>query len=166
MLRKIIIAAFDENRVIGIQGKLPWKMPDDLAYFKQQTESKPMIMGNTTFKSFPSPLQGRQHIVLSRHTQSHDHTNIVYVESYQAALDLVKNNPIVMIIGGQQVYNLALPSATDMYLTKIHGSFEGDAFFPEWDPDEWTLVSSEQFDSNAKNPYARTNYLYRRRILP
>ncbi len=162
-MRQIIIAAFDKNRVIGLNNRLPWHLPADLQYFKKITEHKPMIMGHSTFKSFGKPLPNRQHIVLSRQPKNILIDGVIAVDSYASALEkIAQQYQEVMIIGGQQIYQLALEHATDMYLTEVDGEFEGDTYFPAWSVDDWQLVSKESFAADKKNAYSRTNFVYKR----
>lgn len=134
-----LIVAHDENRVIGFNNKMPWHLPGDLQYFKEQTMGKPIIMGRKTFESIGRPLPGRRNIVITRNS---DYTadGIEVVNSLEAALSLVEDVPEVMIIGGEQIFRLALPLSDRLYITQIANTFEGDTYFPEYDG--WTQVSS------------------------
>ncbi|MBF13243.1 MAG: dihydrofolate reductase [Legionellales bacterium] len=161
-VKQTIIVAKSSQSVIGHQGKIPWHMPGDLTYFKQVTMGKPMIMGHKTWLSLGKPLPGRQHIVLSRQCHHHDHPDVTFVSSYQAAIDLVNSFEEVMIIGGQQVYQLALEQASRLHLTEIHGDFPGDTYFPHWQEKEWKLTSKTRVEKDASNPCDRTHFLYQR----
>ncbi len=134
-----LIVAHDKNRVIGLNNKMPWHLPGDLQYFKEQTMGKPMIMGRKTFESIGRPLPGRRNIVITRNA---DYTakGIEVVHSLEDALALVKDEPEIMIIGGEQIFREALPLADRLYVTEIHHTFEGDTYFPAYE--EWQRVSA------------------------
>lgn len=137
-----LIVAHDENRVIGFENKMPWHLPGDLKYFKEQTMGKPVIMGRKTFESIGKPLPGRRNIVISRNL-AYQHEGIEVVTSLEEALSLVHGVPEVMIIGGEQIFRMALPLADRLYITKIEHSFEGDTYFPAYD-DEWQQVAERE----------------------
>lgn len=132
-----LIVAHDENRVIGYENKMPWHLPGELKYFKEQTMGKPVIMGRKTFESIGKPLPGRRNIVISRNA-AYQYDGIEVVTSIEEALSLVSDVPEVMIIGGEQIFRMALPIADRLYITKIEHSFEGDTYFPTYD--EWQQV--------------------------
>lgn len=142
-----LIVAHDENRVIGYNNTMPWHLPGDLAYFKKTTMGKPMIMGRKTFESIGKPLPGRTNIVITRDT-GYKREGIVVVHSFEEALEVAKKeNKEIMVIGGEQIFRLALPIADILYVTKIQHSFEGDTYFPEYG-DEWKKASeSEEFET-------------------
>lgn len=135
-----LIVVHDENRVIGYDNNMPWHLPGDLNYFKQQTMGKPIIMGRKTFESIGRPLPGRKNIVISRNP-FYCAEGVLVVPSLQEALTLAGDVPEIMVIGGEQIFRLALPLAERLYITKIHHTFEGDTYFPEY---EGFQVVSEQ----------------------
>lgn len=140
-----LIVAYDENRVMGYNNKMPWHLPGDLAYFKKTTMSKPMIMGRKTFESIGKALPGRTNIVITR-DPNYKAEGIVVVHSFEEALEIAKKEEKeIMVIGGEQIFRVALPIADVLYVTKIQHTFQGDTFFPEFS-DEWKKVSeSEEF---------------------
>lgn len=142
-----LIVAYDENRVMGYNNKMPWHLPGDLAYFKKTTMGKPMIMGRKTFESIGKALPGRTNIVITRDLQ-YNAEGIVVVHSFEEALDVAKKEEKeIMVIGGEQIFRLALPIADILYVTNIQHTFQGDTFFPEFS-DEWKKVSeSEVFET-------------------
>lgn len=147
-MKLAVIAAVATNNAIGINNKLPWYLPDDLLYFKAITMGKPIIMGRKTFDSLRKPLPGRTNIVITRdHKYQRDGISVVYSleEAIALAEDiaLINGYEEVMVIGGEQIYRKALPSADRLYLTRIHRNIEGDAFFPELEPSEWKEVACE-----------------------
>lgn len=127
-----LIVAHDKNHVIGLNNEMPWHLPGDLAYFKKVTMGKPIIMGRNTFESIGRPLPGRQNIVITRNKQ-YQAAGTDVVHSLEAALELVKDEPEIMVIGGQQIFTEALPLAERLYITKIDHEFEGDTYFPTYE---------------------------------
>ncbi|MFD1787321.1 dihydrofolate reductase [Sphingomonas floccifaciens] len=129
MTEIVFYLARAENGVIGRDGDLPWRIPEDLRRFKAMTMAKPMVMGRKTFESFPSPLPGRRHIVLTRDADWRaDGAEVAH--SLEAALALAGDVPEVAVIGGAEVFALFLPHATRIELTEVHASPEGDAVVP------------------------------------
>lgn len=140
------------NRVIGLDGALPWRLPADLRHFKRVTLRKPVVMGRKTWESLHvRPLPGRQNIVLTRNSSFKGDQALV-VHSLDEALDVAAVEAEVMVIGGEEIYRLALPRADRIYLTEVHKSFEGDAQFPEFDPDEWREVRRENHRAEPPAP--------------
>lgn len=127
-----LIVAHDKNHVIGLNNEMPWHLPGDLAYFKKTTMGKPIIMGRNTFESIGRPLPGRRNIVITRNT-AYTAEGIEVVHSVEDALELVKDQEEIMVIGGQQIFTEVLPLADRLYITKIDFEFEGDTFFPAYD---------------------------------
>lgn len=156
-----IIAAVADNGVIGNVEGLPWHLPDDMRWFQRQTGSDPVLMGRKTFNSLPQrfrPLPGRQNIILSRYewnSEGWPGADVVVTNDWDSILERAKQEDI-WVIGGAEVYKLALPHAFELYLTRVHGSPEGDTFFPNWDPSEWTLGWEYHRDFDEKHAYART----------
>lgn len=124
-----LIVAMARNRVIGIGGRLPWHFSEDLKYFKRLTMSKPIIMGRKTFESIGKPLPGRVNIVVTRN-QNYAAEGVTVVGSLQSAIAHVADFEEVFVIGGEEIFKLALPAAHRVYLTVIDAEFEGDTFFP------------------------------------
>ncbi|MEK6773737.1 MAG: dihydrofolate reductase [Bdellovibrionota bacterium] len=138
------IAAMASNRTIGIENKLPWNLPEDLKFFKQMTQKKIMIMGRKTFESLPGHLPGRFHIVISRSSIAAEESDVKFVTTLDEALNLAKKmippwNEEVMIIGGAEIYKLALPVTDRIYLTEIKKEFSGDTFFPDFSKEIFQL---------------------------
>lgn len=142
----IIIAALADHNTIGYQGKLPWHIPEDLAWFKKQTWGHPVIMGHTTFLSLSEPLPGRTNIVLSHRIDFIE--GITVCRTIQETLDMVKDKT-AFVIGGAQIFTQFLPYTTHMYLTRIHADFKGDSFFPDYDQDSWLLFAAEDVISKS-----------------
>lgn len=136
-----LIVAHDKNRVIGYENKMPWHLPGDLQYFKEMTMGKPVIMGRKTFESIGRPLPGRRNIVITRN-KSYKANGIEVVSSLDEALQLTKEDVEVMVIGGEQIFRLALPLADRLYITEIDEEFKGDTYFPEYEG--WQLISCQK----------------------
>lgn len=145
-----IIAAMDRNRLIGNKNQLPWHLPADLAHFKQVTMGKPVIMGRKTYESIGRPLPGRTNIVLTRSSDFHPE-GVLVATGLEQALDLAAGAEEVMIIGGGSIYELALPLAGRLYLTYVENSYQGDAWFPDFDQTLWQMISSEEHRADGKN---------------
>jgi dihydrofolate reductase len=159
-MRLAIIAAQSENRVIGRNNKLPWYLPEDLKYFKRVTLGKPIIMGRKTFESIGRPLPGRTNIIVTRNTDwTHAGAGVRVVHSLQQAIELAESLALVngfeesLVIGGAEIYALALPMADRLYLTQVHAEVQGDAYFPLLDPAHWQEVAREDFSAIDPNPY-------------
>ena len=137
-----LIAAVAENGVIGREGGLPWRIPEDLKFFKATTMGKPVIMGRKTWESIGRPLPGRLNIVLTRDPAWHAAGALV-AHDLDAALRAARDSGAIeaMIIGGADIYEMALPVAGRIYLTRIEREFEGDAMFPAFDPREWNEIA-------------------------
>ena len=168
-MRKALIVAMSQNRVIGRNNKLPWYLPGDLKYFKQATMSKPIIMGRKTWDSIGRPLPGRMNVVISRNSEWQAPTGTVAAQSLEEALvkaeahaELEGGNE-VMIIGGGQIYTEALPIVDRMYVTLVHAEVDGDAFFPEVSWEAWEEIGREDFAAADNNPYDYSFVVYQRR---
>lgn len=138
-----LIVAFDENRLIGAGNKLPWHFKDDLKYFKDTTMGHDLLLGKNTFDSILSyankPLPGRHHFVLSRHLD-YVHEQVTVVRDLQTFVGQYPSSKELFVIGGSSVYEQVLPVANRLYITHIDDCFEGDAYFPEVDFSEWSLL--------------------------
>ena len=148
----ILIAAVSENYVLGRDNKLIWHISEDLKRFKKLTNGHAIIMGRKTFESMPAALPGRKNIILTRNKKYHAKDAFI-AHSIHEALKLTEDDPYPYIIGGGEIYSLFLPIADKIELTRIHKTFEGDAFFPEIDMTKWILHSSETNNSSTDQPY-------------
>ncbi|OBX11832.1 type 3 dihydrofolate reductase [Gallibacterium genomosp. 3] len=146
-----LIVAMTKNRVIGLDNQMPWHLPADLAWFKQNTLGKPVIMGRKTFESIGKPLPKRRNIVLSRTAVAIDGVEIV--TSLEQALALVKEETEAMIIGGGQLFAEMIVRADRLYLTEIDTVLEGDTYFPVIDAQEWQVSFMQTHLADEKNPY-------------
>lgn len=151
------IAAMDENRTIGYKNRLPWHLPADLKHFKMLTSHHPILMGRKTFESIGKPLPNRTNIILTRDNQYHAPDCIV-VTALDQALEAAQQTQTdeIFIIGGAEIYQQLLPHIQRLYLTIVHHSFTGDAFFPELNPHHWQEISREKHLSDEQNNYDYT----------
>lgn len=152
-----LIAALGENRVIGVDNSMPWHLPADFKYFKATTLGKPIIMGRKTWDSLGRPLPGRLNLVVSRQTglQLEDAEVFASLDAAVAraqAWAVEQGVSEVMLIGGAQMYTQGLADADRLYLTRVGLSLEGDAWFPEFDQAQWTLVSNEPHAAEDGKP--------------
>jgi dihydrofolate reductase len=147
-----LIAAMANNRVIGLDNRLPWHLPADLAHFKRLTLGKPIVMGRNTWDSLPGLLPHRTHIVVSRNPGLVAEGALV-AGSLPAALDMAGNVDEVMVIGGANLYAQALPIASRLYLTLVDTDVDGDVLFPAYAVSEWRELEREAHTADARNPY-------------
>ena len=151
-----LIAAMADDRAIGINNSLPWKLPADMQWFRKHTLGKPIIMGRKTFESFGGrTLPDRINIVITRDRDYHVE-GIVVVHSIDEALTAAGGADEVMIIGGASFYEQMLERADRFYVTCVHGAFEADAWFPEYEHYDWSETSREEHPIDEKNVYACT----------
>lgn len=134
-----LIVAMDRDGVIGRDNELPWRLPDDLKRFKALTLGKPLLMGRKTFESIGKPLPGRLNIVLTR-SADWRHEGVVTVHSMDEALQRAGDASELVVIGGEEIFRLALPLARRIYMTDVQASIEGDARFPAFDRAAWREV--------------------------
>lgn len=142
------------NRVIGINNQLPWKLPADMKWFRQHTLGKPIIMGRKTFESFGGkPLPDRKNIIVTQDINYQPEYATV-CHSIDSALQQAKDADEVMIIGGMSLYKQTLPIANKLYMTVVDADVDGDAWFPNFDMNDWELVESQNHVADDKNAYA------------
>ncbi len=142
-----LIVAMTRERVIGIDNKLPWSIPEDLKRFRQITSGHPVIMGRKTYESIGRPLPKRPNIVISRQKDLRIE-GVTVVSSLTAALELVKSEKEVFVIGGGEIFKEALPMAHRFYITWVEEKIAGDAYFPDFRLDDYhTTFESETFTS-------------------
>lgn len=148
-----MIAAMANNRVIGLDNKMPWHLPADLQHFKKVTTGKPVIMGRKTFESIGRPLPGRRNIIITRNSD-YSATGIEVVTTPEAALKLVCDAQEVMIIGGGNIYQQFLSQAQRLYLTFIDLDVDGDTQFPDYESvATWQKIEQVNMPTDSKNKY-------------
>lgn len=168
-MQMALIWAQSENRIIGRNNKLPWYLPEDLKYFKRVTYGKPVIMGRRTFDSIGRPLPGRANIVITHRPDSLP-AGVQGVDSLDAARvvaeadALVNGEDEIIVMGGAQVYDLALPQADRLYVTHVRAVIEGDAVFPDVPWDDFREVSKHSHKAAGPNPYDYDFVIYDRRV--
>ncbi|HEY7774998.1 MAG TPA: dihydrofolate reductase [Kineobactrum sp.] len=162
-----LMVAVAANGVIGNAGGLPWHLSEDLRYFKRTTMGKPIIMGRKTWESIGRPLPGRPNIVVTR-SEGLAIAGAHVVGSLDAALALAAGlapsagATELMIIGGGQLYEAALPLADRLYVTEVHAEVAGDTRFPALDWQQWQQISREEHPAQQPNPYSYAFVVYER----
>ncbi len=164
MMTVSLIVAVSSNGVIGRDGDLPWHLPADLKHFKRTTMGHHLIIGRRTWEEVGKPLPGRTMVVVTR-SRHFAPEGVQVVGSVERALELAAEDAEPFIGGGAQIYRIAL--ARDLvdriYLTRIHAEVEGDTFFPEFDLDDWELVSEEHLEADEKNEFEYSFLVYERK---
>jgi dihydrofolate reductase len=156
-----MIAAMARNRVIGAHNDLPWNLPDDMAFFIRSTTGLTVLMGRKTLESFHGPLKNRTNVVLTRDRNYHPEGCII-VHSVEEALERFENDDL-MVVGGAEIYKQMLPYADTILLTEVEAEVEGDALFPEFEGEEWTLEDSEFHPADERHAYEFRFQTYRRK---
>ena len=149
--RIAIVAELARNRIIGRGNRLPWHLPDDLRHFKRLTLGRAIIMGRRTWESLPGVLPDRTHVVVTR-DRSYRADGAVVVRSLDAAL-AVAGGDEALVVGGAELYALALPRAVRLHLTLVDAEVEGDAVFPPIDPAQWREVAREPHAADEHHAY-------------
>jgi len=160
--RITLILARARNGVIGAKGGLPWRLPEDLAFFKRTTMGHPIVMGRKTWESIGRPLPGRRSIVVTR-DRSFAAAGAEVVHSLEEAVALCSNSDEIFVIGGAQLYAEALGRADRLLLTEIDADFEGDTFMPAATAEDWAEAGRERHPANDTRAYAFDFVDYRRR---
>jgi dihydrofolate reductase len=161
-MRFSMIAAMAQNRVIGINNTLPWRLPADLAHFKALTMGHHILMGRKTFESLGKPLPGRTSVVITRDLD-YRAPGCVIVHSLAAAMQACQGDEEAFFIGGADLYRQAMASSTRIYLTEVQSRTEGDAWFPEIDFEQWQETNRESHQADEKNQLNYDFVIYERR---
>lgn len=147
-----LIVAIDKNRAIGKDGVMPWHIPADLKYFKRVTLGCPVIMGRITWESLHvKPLPGRLNIVITNGNIDLPE-GVFKADSAEKALELCPEGSTPFVIGGASIYRLMLPLVSTIHITHVDGSFDADTWFPDIDPLQWQVTSSEYLASTDEAP--------------
>ncbi|MDT0677128.1 dihydrofolate reductase [Autumnicola musiva] len=157
-----IIAAAAENNALGKNNDLVWHLPHDFKRFKKLTSGHHIIMGRKTFESFPNLLPKRTHIVITRN-EDYQPEGAIVINSLEKAIDAVKNDDQPFIIGGGEIYKLAMEKADKIELTRVHGSFDADTFFPKIDKEKWKISAEEFHEKDENHEYSFTYLTYERK---
>lgn len=165
MILSLVVAASDNN-AIGKQNKLLWHLPNDLKFLKNITWGMPVVMGRKTFESVDcKPLKGRINIIVTRQ-KDYDAPGVVVVNSLKDAIFFAKENDYneLMILGGSQIYEDAMPKADRIYITRVHAFFEdADAFFPDIDEKKWQRTKNQDFEADEKHAYPYSFEMWERK---
>ena len=148
-----IIAALAENRVIGVNNTLPWRLPNDLKHFRRLTTGHAIILGRKNYESIGKPLPERTNIIITRNRDFRADGCLI-AHSLDEALALAKNDREIFVIGGAEIYRVALARAERLYLTRVHAAIAGDTHFPEFDETEWREISRERHERDDRHAYA------------
>jgi len=154
LMKISMIAALDQNNAIGLNGQMPWHLPDDFKYFKAITMGKPMLMGRKTFEAIGRILPGRPHWIISTQDNYQVEGALTFT-SVEQAFSFAKENktPELMIIGGGQIYAQCLPLAHYLYLTRLDTVLEqADTHFPTLNPNQWREIERTRHDADEKHP--------------
>lgn len=163
-----LVAAVAENGVIGSEGGLPWRLSADLRRFKATTMGKPMVMGRKTWESIDKrPLPGRRNIVITR-DRAYEAPGAEIVAGLDEALALARGGGAAeaSVIGGGEIFTLAMPLADRLDITHVLASIGGDTYFPAIDLQEWRVVSQESFPAGERDSHATRHVVYERRAAP
>jgi dihydrofolate reductase len=155
------VLAFDRNKVIGRDGGLPWRLPDDMKHVREVTSGKPLIMGRRTYASIGRPLKGRTSIVLTR-DPAFRQEGVLIARTPDEALALAGDVPEVIVFGGAEVFRQFLPIADRIYLTQVDADVGGDTYF-DFDGTDWRVVENTPHPADERHPYA-FNFLILDRI--
>ena len=147
-----IVVAKAKNNIIGKNNELVWHLPEDLKHFKELTTGHTIIMGRKTYESLGKPLPNRKHIIFSQNPDFKVHEeNVQVVHSLLEIQDLIEGKEEAFVIGGAMIYNFLMPYVKKMYVTEIKQEFDGDAFFPIIDSEEWKETSRTTGIKNEEN---------------
>ena len=155
-----LVAAVARGGVIGRRGAIPWRIPEDMARFRERTTGHAVVMGRKTWDSLPErfcPLPGRRNVVVTRNPDWHA-DGAERAGSLDDALRVLEDEALVFVIGGAELYAEALPLVDELLLTEIDAEVEGDAFFPSWDRTAFEEASREQHVSETGTPFAFVTY--------
>jgi dihydrofolate reductase len=160
--RLALVAAVATSGVIGRGQSLPWHLPEDLRRFKATTLGKPILMGRRTLESIGRALPGRRNLVLT-HQGTLSMPDVEPVASIAEALERCAGAAQLCVIGGAEVYRLALARADELYLTRVHANIEGDTYFPPLDATQWRERERSEWPADARNEFAMS-FLHLERI--
>ena len=153
-----LVAAVASNGVIGVNGQLPWHLPEDLQHFKRITLGHPIIMGRRTWESLKKPpLPGRENIVVTRNA-GYVAPGASIATSLESALAMCAGEPVAFVIGGQKLFEESLPIAAGLVMTEIEKSYKGDTYFPEYDRSRWKETQREDHVTKDGTKYAFVLY--------
>jgi len=155
----VSVAAVSDDGVVGLDGEIPWdNIPEDTRQYRERVADSPVIMGRVTFDSMRGDLPGTAQVVLSRSASAFDVGTARHASGVDDALDVVASLGVdrAYVIGGGAVYALFQPVVDRMFLSRVPGAYEGDTYYPDWDPDEWTLVDETDYDDFTLEEWVRS----------
>ena len=161
-----LIAAAAENNALGKNNEMIWHLPDDFKRFKKLTSGHFIIMGRKTYESLDGPLPNRTHIIITRqenYAEKVDANCCIVVDNIEDAIAKSASEDETFVIGGGEIYKLALPLADKIELTRVHGTFEADAYFPEIDKNKWNLVNEDYHPKDEKHNFDFTYQTFMKR---
>jgi dihydrofolate reductase len=156
------IVAMDIEQAIGLGNDLPWRLPADLAYFKKKTLNHTILMGRKTYESIGKPLPHRTNVIITKNREFTAEGCIVVHSVEEAAAQFADEE--VFVIGGAEIFRLFMPIVDRLYITLIEHEFEADTFFPDFEIEDWNLVSSEDGVTDEKNPYTYSFLVYEKTL--
>jgi len=162
-MRLYIIAAMSENHVIGLDNSLPWHLPDEWAHFRRVTAGKAFLMGRKSFEAPDALHSERRNVIITSNPPANAEPNVQYAKDISEAIALLSDETDVFVLGGASIFQQMLPLAERMYLTIVHAQVAGDAYFPDFNPDEWQLASSEFHGTDDDHAYSFSMNLYIRK---
>lgn len=157
-MKTVIIAALSKNRVIGRNNTIPWHYPADMKHFRRTTKGHPVVAGRKTYESFKiRPLPGRLNFILTRNPDYTSDEGVIICQDLDQVVATVKERSAekLFILGGAEIYNLALPLTDEMILTHLPIEVEGDAYFPQWDEAEWEVAEERREEDLVFATYRR-----------
>ena len=158
-----LIAALDENRLIGSDRGIPWHLPRDIQHFRSFTTDKAMLLGRRTFEEMSGWFTTQRPIVLSRERDYSPQGAVLAAGVREAvALAIANEEEYLVVAGGAQIYELALPVADELLITEVHAKFSGNAYFPAILPEDWQETSRERFEVDGENAHPMSFVRYRR----
>jgi len=149
------------DRVIGRDGDLPWRLPDDLKRFKRITMGASLLMGRRNYESIGRPLPGRRNVVLTRRHDYHA-PGCELARSLDESLQLTRDDPDLFVIGGASLYEQAWPLVRRLYLTRVHADVPGDVRFPDVSWNDWTLIEKEDHPADDRHAHPMTFEIHER----
>lgn len=164
MIINLVVAA-SENNVIGKDNKLLWRLPNDMAFFKNTTWGMPVIMGRKTFESLGKPLKGRTNIVITTNKEFSAGNGVIVANSIDTSVKESEKTDAkeCYVIGGGEIYKLALPQAQRIYMTRVHTNLQGDTFFPVIDEKAWQMISTTKFQPDEKHAFPYSFEIWQRK---
>lgn len=158
-----LIAAVAENRVIGRNNELIWRLPNDMRFFKSTTSGHYVVLGRKTFDSFGKPLPNRTHVVITRNETFH-YPGVLRASGIDEALEICRNGgeTEVFVLGGGEIYQQSMKHADKLYITEVKASFDGDTYFPEFDKSDWREINREPHFKDEKHAYDYSFVIYER----